>query len=208
MDYLRHAESLNPDALIAMPPWEAKSSSELLPYYRALAAATRRPVFIQNAEIVKGVKLEVPLLIQLAREFPHCGYFKEEVEPAIVRMQELSRQRPPVRRVFAGEGGRSLFYVMRLGLDGCMAGNAYADAFVQVWDLFQSGQARQAQEIFARILLMLVCESYLRGTRQYILKKRGVFKTMLSRREEFSLSSEAVREIDFHFEALKPYLKV
>ncbi len=207
MDYLRHAESLNPDALIALPPWEAKSSAELIPYYRALAGATGKPFFIQNAEVVKGVKLEIPVLVELAREFPHCGYFKEEVQPTIPRMQELSRRRPPVQRVFAGEGGRKLFYLMRLGLDGCMAGNAYADAFVQVWDLFHAGQARQAQEIYARILLMLDCESYLRGTRQYILKKRGVFKTMLSRREEFSLSGEAIREIDFHFEALKPHLK-
>jgi dihydrodipicolinate synthase/N-acetylneuraminate lyase len=207
MDYLRHAESLNPDALIALPPWEAKSSDELLPYYRALAGATKRPLFIQNAEIVKGVKLEIPALIELAREFPHSGYYKEEVQPTLPRMLELSRQRPPVQRVFAGEGGKNLFYVMRLGLDGCMAGNAYADAFVQVWDLFQSGSARQAQEIYARILLILGCESYLPGTRQYILKKRGVFKTTISRRESFSLSGEAIREIDFHFEALKPHLK-
>jgi dihydrodipicolinate synthase/N-acetylneuraminate lyase len=179
----------------------------LIPYYRALAKETRRPFFVQNAEIVKGVKLEVSALLELAREFPHCGYFKEEVDPSIERMLALSRQRPPVQRVFAGEAGRNLMYVMRLGLDGCMAGNAYADVFVQVWDLYQAGRQREAQQIFAQLWLMLGCESYLRGTRQYILKKRGVFKTLLSRRTEVNLSREAIQEIDFQFEALQPYLK-
>jgi dihydrodipicolinate synthase/N-acetylneuraminate lyase len=207
MEYLQFAESLDPDALIALPPWEAKSSAELIPYYRALAKETRKPLFIQNAEIVKGVKLEVNALLELAREFQHCGYFKEEVDPSIERMLALSAQRPPVQRVFAGEGGRNLMYVMRLGLDGCMAGNAYADVFVQVWNLYQAGRQREAQQVFAHLWLILGCESYLRGTRYYVLKKRGVFKKMLSRREEVSLSREAVQEIDFHFEALKPYLK-
>jgi dihydrodipicolinate synthase/N-acetylneuraminate lyase len=96
---------------------------------------------------------------------------------------------------------------MRLGLDGCMAGNAYADLFVQVWDLYSSGQKTRSQELYSKLLLLLNCESYIPGTRQYIMKKRGVFKTMVSRLAEFSHSREATQEIDFHFEALKPYLR-
>jgi hypothetical protein len=39
------------------------------------------------------------------------------------------------------------------------------------------------------------------------MKKRGVFKTMVSRRDKSTLSAEAIREIDFQFQALQPYLK-
>jgi hypothetical protein len=39
------------------------------------------------------------------------------------------------------------------------------------------------------------------------MKKRGVFKTTVSRQREVQLSPAAIEEIDFNFEALKPYLK-
>jgi hypothetical protein len=45
------------------------------------------------------------------------------------------------------------------------------------------------------------------GTRQYIMKKRGVFKTTVSRERDVNLSPAAIQEIEFNFEALKPYLK-
>jgi len=206
--YLEFAEALNPSAVIALPPTEAKTLDDVMGYYRALARATKRPIFVQNADIGNGVTPSVEALIQLAQEYPHCGYFKEEIQPAIQRMIRLSSSRPPVRRVFAGDGGKNFMYVLRLGLDGVMAGNAYADAFVQVWDLWEAGQQKKAQEIYSKIALLLTCEGYLPGTRQYIMMKRGIFKTMLSRRDEFSLSREATKEIDFHFEALKPHLLV
>ena len=44
--YLEKAESVGPDAIIAIPPTEAKSLDDFREYYRALAGATRRPLFI------------------------------------------------------------------------------------------------------------------------------------------------------------------
>jgi len=54
------------------------------------------------------------------------------------------------------------------------------------------------------------------GTRQYIMKKRGVFKTMATRTggaaawkvKTFELAADEISEIEFRFAALKPYLKV
>jgi hypothetical protein len=40
-----------------------------------------------------------------------------------------------------------------------MAGNAYTDAVVQVWDLLEAGQAGQARDIYATIPVMIGCES-------------------------------------------------
>ena len=99
-------------------------------------------------------------------------------------------------------------YEMRLGFDGCMAGNAYADVFVQIWDQHQAGRSEQAREIYSKMLLMLNCESYIRGAREYVMKRRGIFKTTLSRRYETMLSPDAAREVEFHFQGLLPYLKI
>jgi 1-pyrroline-4-hydroxy-2-carboxylate deaminase len=205
--YLEFAEKLEPDALIALPPWNAKTLPEVMDYYRALARATKRPIFIQNADIGNGVKPPIADMVALAREFPHCGYFKEEISPTLERMAELHRQRPPVSRVFGGEAGKNFLYLLRMGLDGVMAGNAYADVFVQIWDDYHSGNKGRAREIYSQLCLMSACEAYIPGTREYVLKKRGVFKTMRSRRRQYQFSPEAIAEIEYFYEGLKPYLK-
>jgi hypothetical protein len=96
---------------------------------------------------------------------------------------------------------------MRLGFDGCMAGNAYADVFVQIWDDWHAGRTDRARDVYARLLVMLNCENYLKGAREYVMTRRGVFKTMLSRRYEVNLTAAEMREVDYYFEGLQPYLK-
>jgi hypothetical protein len=39
------------------------------------------------------------------------------------------------------------------------------------------------------------------------MKKRGVFKTTVSRQHKVELTPEAIREIEFTFEALRPHLQ-
>ena len=207
LEFLRHAEKLAPDALIAIPPTEASTLDDFVQYYRALARATSLPIFIQTTGGAKGIVLEVEALVALAREFPHLGHVKEEFEPVIPRMQALARSRPAIRAVFSGGGGKGMTYEMRLGFDGTMPGAPYADIHAQIWDFYQSGARAKARDLFARLLLMANCEQFVPGTRNYIMKKRGVFKTTLSRRRDFTLTAEEIQEIEFHFEALKPFLR-
>src|SRR5882724_7375992 len=94
--YLDKAESVGPDAIIAIPPTEAKSLDDFREYYRALARATQRPLFVQTTGGAKGVVPTIELLVELAQEFPNCGYVKEEQAPVIERMQELGRHRPAI----------------------------------------------------------------------------------------------------------------
>jgi dihydrodipicolinate synthase/N-acetylneuraminate lyase len=207
MVYLEAAEKLDVDALIALPPTEVKTIGEWTTYFRTLANATKRPFFIQNWGGV-AVKPTVPQVMEVVRQCPNAGYLKEEIEPAIERMVELSKHRPAVKRVFAGGGGRSMIYEMRLGFDGVMAGNAYADVLVQIWDLWKAGEQARAREVFSKLILILNCEQYITGVREYVMKRRRIFKTMVSRRRNVQLSKEAVLEIEFCLEALQPYFKV
>ncbi|MBI1787868.1 MAG: dihydrodipicolinate synthase family protein [Acidobacteria bacterium] len=208
LEYVRHAEKLSPDALIAIPPTEAASLDDFRRYYRALAQATRRPLFVQTTGGARNIVPEVSFLVELAKEFPHCGYIKEEYNPVIPRMTELAASRPAIRGVFSGAAGRGMMYEMRLGFDGTMPGAPYADLYARVWDLYQAGQREKAREVFSGLMLMVNLEQQVPGTRQYIMKKRGVFKTTVSRREEVQYSPEAIQEIEFNWAALKPYLRV
>jgi len=207
LDYARHAEELGPDALIAIPPSEAHSLDDFHEYYRALGRITKRPFFIQTTGGAKSVVPEVNLLLELAKEFPHFGYVKEEYVPVVQRMSELASHRPAIKGVFSGNAGIDLLYEMRLGFDGTMPGAPYADLYAQVWDLYQGGEQQKARELFGKLLLMINVDAQIPGARQYMMKRRGVFKTTASRQLDVKLSPEAIQEIEFNFEALRPYLR-
>ena len=207
LEYLRHAEKLAPDALIAIPPREAKTLEDFRAYYRALARATSRPLFVQTTGGAEGIVPTVEFLVELAREFPHCAYVKEEYNPVIERMKALAAARPAIRGVFSGAAGRGMLYEMRLGFDGTMPGAPYSDVYAAIWEQYQAGRLDKAREAFSRLMLMVNLEQQIPGTRPYVMKKRGVFKTMVSRQRETRLTPEAIAEIDFNFDALRPYLR-
>ncbi len=207
LEYARHAEELGPDALIAIPPTEAKSLDDFRAYYRALARFTRRPLFIQTTGGARSIAPTVEFLVELAKEFPNCGYVKEEYAPVIERMKALAAQRPAIKGVFSGGGGRGMMYEMRLGMDGTMPGAPLGDIYAQIWDLYQQGQQDRARDLFSKLLLLINLEQHVPGTRQYVMKKRGVFKTAMSRQMDAKLTPEAIREIDFNLEALKPFFR-
>jgi 4-hydroxy-tetrahydrodipicolinate synthase len=208
LDYARHAEGLGPDALIAIPPTEAQSLDDVRRYYAALARATARPLFIQTTGGAKGIVLTPEFVAELGREFPNCGYVKEEVEPTIERMKALARSRPAMKGIFSGFNGRSMVYEASLGFDGTMPGTPYADVHAQIWDLYQGGRREQARDLFARLLLMAELEQHIKGVRPYIMRKRGIFRTMISRQNEVKLEADEIREIEFEFAALEPWLRV
>ena len=207
LDYARLAEELGPDALIAIPPTEAHSLDDFHEYYRALGRVAKRPFFVQTTGGAKGVVPEVSLLLELAKEFPNFGYVKEENVPVVQRMSELAAHRPAIKGVFSGNAGIDLLYEMRLGFDGTMPGAPYADLYAQVWDLYHSGEQQKARDLFGKLLLMINLDEQIPGARQYMMKRRGVFKTSVSRQRDVKLSPEAIQEIEFNFETLRPYLK-
>jgi dihydrodipicolinate synthase/N-acetylneuraminate lyase len=208
IEYAERAESLAPDALIAMPPSEGKSLDEYRDYYRALARVSKRPIFIQTTGGAKGLTPPVDMLVELAREFPNYGYVKEEAQPVIERMTALAKQRPAVKAVFSGAAGRGMLYEARLGFDGTMPGATYGDIHAQVFDLWHSGQKEKARDLFAKLLLLLETEHQIPGVRPYVLQRRGVAKTAVSRRSDAAPGKEAIREIEFNLEILKPHLRV
>ena len=206
LEYLRRAEEAAPDAVIAIPPTEAKSLDDFREYYTTLARETKRPFFVQTTGGAPNIEPTVEFLLELAQRFPHCGYVKEEFNPVIDRMKALATHRPTIKGVFSGQAGRGMMYEMRLGFDGTMPGAPYADMYVKIWNYYQSGQEEKARELFAKLLLMINLEQQIPGTRQYVMQKRGVFKTTMSRQQEFHWTPEAKREIDSTWAALKPYL--
>ena len=175
----------------------------------------------------KGPVPSTQLLIKLAEEFPNFGYVKEEASPVIARTRALVAARPPIRRVFGARGGFGWLYELRLGSEGLITQRAiYADVLTHIWQLHQSGSDPAAlRDAYSKFLLVINLSKThpggdLRGVQLYLWKKRGVFQTVVSRHygtgrtvpaspifSKLELSKDEIAEIEYRFEALKPYQK-
>lgn len=209
LEYAAHAEKLEPDAVIAMPPSEATSLDEYKAYYTALCKLAKRPVFIQTTGGAKDLEPPVEMIVELAREFKNFGYVKEEAKPVIERLTELAKYRPdPIKTVFSGAAGKGWTYEMRLGFDGTMPGAMFADVYALLWELHEKGDLDQLREVFSKLLLMINLDQQIPGVRNYTFQKRGIFKTSISRRGDYSWTDAQKAEIDWNLEGLRPYFRV
>jgi dihydrodipicolinate synthase/N-acetylneuraminate lyase len=217
LDYTRHAEALDPDAVIAMPPSTATSLDGYQRYFRALAGATSRRVIVQTSGGARGLVPPVEMIVGLAREYPHLGYVKEESEPLIERMKGELTHRDVMKGIFCANLGVNWLYAMRLGLDGITGNAMYADLFAKIWELHERKQSDALRDAYSRFLLMRNLNELVPGVDLYILKKRGIFKTTVVRSRppapgeappivERRFTSGEVEEIEYRFAALAPYL--
>ena len=209
LEYARYAEALEPDAMIAIPPRTASSLADFRDYYAALCDVTDRPVFVQTSGGAPDIEPTVEFLVALAREFPQCGYVKEEHPPVQERMLALMEHRPnPIRSILGANFGRAWAYEMRLGTDGVMTGGVmYADIYAGLWDLHQAGRHDEMRDLYGRLLLMLNLDALIPGVRLHVLQKRGLFKTTKSRRGEYSFTRAQIDEIEHRFAAIEPHLR-
>ena len=208
--YARYAEALSPDGMIAIPPRDATSLDDFRSYYAALCNVTQRPVFLQTSGGAPGIVPTVDFIVQMATEFPNLAYVKEERDPVHERMLKLKAHRPkPIKAIFGAAFGRQWLYEMRLGMDGVMTGGAmYADIYARLWELHINGQSDELRDLFGKLLLILNLDRTIPGIRLYVLQRRGIFKTMKSRRGHYSFSDAQIAEIEYRLEALRPYFRI
>ena len=154
--------------------------------------------------------LPVELIVELASEFPHLAYIKEESTPILERMRTELLHRPPIRGIFGANFAQGWLYEMRLGLDGVITGNAmYADLMAKIWSLHEAGNRGELRDAYSRFLLMRNLIQEIPGVDLYIMKKRKIFKTTANRiGKELQLMAAETEEIEYRFEALRSYLSV
>ena len=213
IEYARSAEALAPDARIAMPPSGAASLDDYRAYFRALATVTGRPVIIQTTGGAPTLTPPVDLIVELARELPNFGYVKEESEPLVERMKAEIQQRSHMKAIFGAAFGLNWLFEMRLGLDGVITGNAmYADVMARLWDMHERRQLEPLRDLFGKFLLMRNLNDHVPGADLYVMRKHGVFRTLVTRTaagpKTLTFSPDEIAEIEYRFEALKPYVTV
>lgn len=75
-----------------------------------------------------------------------------------------------------------------------------------IWRLHQAGERDRLREFFGKLLMMTILEQHISGVKPYMMKRRGIFKTSVSRVWDNVLTRAQVDEIEYKFKGLEPYL--
>jgi dihydrodipicolinate synthase/N-acetylneuraminate lyase len=210
IQFARHAESRGADAVIALPPFLGPITLETVAeYYRAIAAAIRLPVIIQNSGGEWGPALPTSFVIQLAKENPRLGYVKEEIAPVPHRLGEY-KSSGVMQGIFSGSAGRNLLNELARGASGTMPACEFVDVQVQIYSLAAAGRWAEARALFQKLLPMIILEeTYGVAFDKAVLVRRGIFKTTKRRGVAGLevLDSVDKQELDAWWEQLVPYLR-
>ena len=205
-----HAAEHGASAVIALPPYEGLPSIDAVAeYYKAIAAASKLPVFIQNTGGVWGPALPTSFVIQLAKDHPQFGHVKEEVTPSHPRFTEYAKS-GVMKSIFSGTGGKFLPHDLAHGAHGSMNVSGYADIAVKIWSLYTSGDRKGALALHAKLLAWLSLGELQRGFAKAVLVRRGVFSSARSRNQAepppfpYPEDREAM---DVYWSNLQPYVK-
>ena len=142
----RRCQELGIDAICSVPPFfYGKSRGEIVDYYRALADATDRPIFLYNLPDVSGVPLTLPLVKAIVERVPSVVGLKQSAGVADFVLELLNYK--PDLQVLIGRGETTLASLV-MGAQGvvcaslCMA----PERFVAVYQAFQAGALQTAMD--------------------------------------------------------------
>ena len=177
--YARHAETIGPDAIIAIPLDGGQNDARQMEYYTAIGKACRRPLIVQAVG-----QMSVDLILRMAKQIPTLRYVKDEAGITLARLTEYRRREQVLDGVFTGKHGPTFLDDLARGAVGNMPAAGFADLYVAAWQAWTAGKRDEAMEAFGRALLLIVdAQAYGVPGQKYILQLRGVFPNSKCRGE-------------------------
>lgn len=183
--FVRHAVTHGANGIMVLPPYVRRlSEAGVFRYYESIAeAAGGLPIIVQNAEPPLGTPLSIPSLVKLMEKVPGIRYVKEEVNPTGQRMSELlASAGNRLHGVFGGQNGIWLLNELDRGACGNMPNCATVDVHVRIYNLYQAGHRDEAEDLYLKLLPLLVLGSqYGVAFAKDLLYRRGVIRTRVVR---------------------------
>ena len=192
--YSRAAQKAGVDSIIAMAPARTDQDGAI-DMYRRMAEVFRGPIMVQNADNYAPLRGEQ--VAALVDEIPQIEYIKEERQPGPKHIAEVADLvSDQVKCIFGGAGGKFLPDELRRGGNGNMPACELADVLAKFTELWWAGQEEDARALHRRLLPLINLESH--PFMRYILKRRGVFSTLVERAPagKLALNEGDKREID------------
>jgi 4-hydroxy-tetrahydrodipicolinate synthase len=192
------AEKLGASALMLYPPTFIKpDEANVLSYFKAVGSAVKIPIIIQDAPAWTGVPLPVALLSRIIKEQPNVCYIKLESPPIGDKAKLLKSEG---FKIIAGYGAIHLMEDLTAGIDGFMPGCSLPGIFVEINDLFNSGNVEKARTLYQLVLPLLTFQLTSLDTfieiQKLLLKHLQIFSTSYCREPHIPISSERIKYLN------------
>lgn len=165
VDYAKYAGVKGADAIISLTPPGA-SDSDIIAYFKALAAASKLPMLVQAVGNVS-----VDTLVALSTAVPDVVAVKDEAGDPLERGPRLQALTGGRLEDFSGSGGHTFFPELELGFLGTCPYVGLSDVLQQCFELYRAGKKREAYDVFG---LFLAFDAIPRSN-DYVMMARGVF---------------------------------
>jgi dihydrodipicolinate synthase/N-acetylneuraminate lyase len=195
-------------ALVRPGGLDGVTQDGLFEAFAAVAADGGVPIIVQDAPQNTGVELAPGTLARLLTEA--SGVAAVKVEPANpARKIELITERlggaPGV--IIAGAGGAEFLHELERGACGTMPGPAHPELFAAVQRLHAKGDRRQAWELMAKVMPLLVLGKRNMDTflfvQKHVLSRRNVLRVTGLGRPHRPLDPHLASETDELLEELE-----
>ena len=164
------AERAGADALMVYPPhFLPVGAEEVLDFYRAVDAAVRLPIVLQD---IPQAPIPPGLALRIAEHCPNVRVIKVENLPVAARVSDMVAALDGRLSVFGGAGGTYFIEELRRGASGTMPFCSQPADFVEVWDRFHRGDESGARQHFERTIMPVNHLGLLGGDVFYHLHKR------------------------------------
>lgn len=175
--FAKAAQRAGADSIIAMAP--ARTNVAIaMDMYRRMADVYDGPIMVQNAAMYAPMTGEQ--IAKLVEEIPQIEYIKEERPPGPRHIAEVKKLvGDQVKTIFGGFAGRYLPDEFIRGAEGCMPACEIADLLAIVMEKLWAGDEDSARALHQRLLPLIIRETH--PFMRYILKRRGVFTSLVER---------------------------
>ena len=167
-----------------------KTDEQVETYFRAVGdrLGEEIPICLQDYPPTTTVFISVGVVNRLIAEIPQLRMFKHEDCPGHRKLTRLRRapETDGTRRVSILTGNNGLYVPQELarGADGIMTGFAFPGMLVDVYNLFGSGRAEEAEDLFDLYLPVLRHEQQFGfglALRKETLRRRGAIASAKAR---------------------------
>jgi 2-keto-3-deoxy-L-arabinonate dehydratase len=195
----REAEAAGADAVMVLPPYYFKPDAEgVFQYFRAISEAIRIPIMVQDAPLMTQVAMGSALLARMARELENVRLAKIEAPPTAPKVSEVAALANGALTIFGGLNGQFLIEELQRGAVGTMPGSDMPDVFARIWNLYQSGEVKEARAEFTRYLPLIRYELQPGlgvSVMKHNLRDAGIIASARVRHPTRSLDAAGVREL-------------
>lgn len=201
-----HAEREGASCIVLPTPVSARlGAGALVDYFVSVAASVSVPVMIQDAPAYLGQTVGIDAFRRIAERAPNVRLVKLEAGPA-----ELSTWIEALGSEFTVWGGDAAMYLLdsvRIGAAGLIPGVDLVDFLVDVYEAEAAGDSARADELFRRILPVILFEiqhsiDHFNHCAKLVLQRRGVLATPGLRPPSDHFPAASRRLLEDHLEAL------